>query len=45
MVRLGNHPEVHLYLGCAHFVHQQAGRIEDEENPGLARSSRATGSR
>lgn len=36
MVRLGNHPEVHLCLGCAHFVHQQARRIEDEENPGAA---------
>ncbi|WP_377645418.1 hypothetical protein [Oryzobacter terrae] len=29
MVHLGNHPEVHLCLGCAHFVHQQAWEIED----------------
>jgi len=30
MVHLGNHPEVHLCLCCAHFVHQQAWEIEDE---------------
>jgi hypothetical protein len=29
MVHLRNHPEVHLCLGCAHFVHQQAWQIED----------------
>ena len=34
MVRLGDHPEVHLCPGCAHFVHQQACRIEDEVDPG-----------
>ena len=33
-VRLGNHPEVHLSLGCAHFVHQRAWRIEDEASSG-----------
>ena len=36
MVHLGNHPEVHLCLGCAHFVHQQAWEIEDEAKRGLA---------
>jgi hypothetical protein len=35
-VRLGEHPEVHLCLGCAHFVHQQAWEIEDEEKAGPA---------
>jgi hypothetical protein len=35
-VRLGEHPEVHLCLGCAHFVHQQAWGIEDEEKAGPA---------
>lgn len=34
MVQLGNHPEVYLCLGCAHFVHQQAWQIEDEESSG-----------
>ena len=34
MVHLGNHPEVHLCLRCAHFVHQQAGQIEDEVRGG-----------
>jgi hypothetical protein len=29
MVHLGNHPEVHLCLRCAHFVHQRAWEIED----------------
>lgn len=35
MVQLGNHPEVHLCLRCAHFVHQQAWEIEDEGTRGL----------
>jgi len=37
MVHLGNHPEVHLCLPCAHFVHQQAGEIEDagKRNPAV----------
>jgi hypothetical protein len=30
MVNLGNHPEVHLCLRCAHFVHQRARQVEDE---------------
>ena len=34
MVHLGNHPEVHLCLKCAHFLHQQAWEIEDEEKRG-----------
>ena len=34
MVHLGNHPEVHLCLRCAHFVHQQAWQIEDEVRGG-----------
>jgi hypothetical protein len=34
MVQLGNHPEVHLCLRCAHFVHQQAWEIEDEGTRG-----------
>jgi hypothetical protein len=34
MVHLGNHPEVHLCLRCAHFVHQQAWAIEDEGKHG-----------
>lgn len=36
MVHLGNHPEVHLCLSCAHFVHQQAWEIEDEGKHGPA---------
>lgn len=37
MVHLGAHPEVHLCLPCAHFVHQRAGEIEDEgrRNPAV----------
>jgi hypothetical protein len=41
MVNLGNHPEVHLCLGCAHFVHQQAWEIEDREKHGPAVVARA----
>jgi hypothetical protein len=36
MVHLGNHPEVHLCLRCAHSVHKQAWEIEDEEKRGPA---------
>jgi len=36
MVHLGNHPEVHLCLRCAHFVHQRASAIEDEGRSGPA---------
>jgi hypothetical protein len=28
-IRLGNHPEVAVCLGCAHFLHQQAWSRED----------------
>lgn len=40
MVHLGNHPEVHLCLRCAHFVHQQAWEIEDEQRQGPAAFAR-----
>ncbi len=36
MVHLGEHPEVHLCLQCAHFVHQRAWAIEDEGKHGPA---------
>jgi hypothetical protein len=36
MVPLHNHPEVHLCLRCAHFVHQQAWKIEDAGKRGPA---------
>lgn len=35
-VRLGQHPEVRLCLRCAHFVHQRAREIEDEDRRGPA---------
>lgn len=40
MVHLGNHPEVHLCLRCAHFVHQQAWEIEDLGRAGPAAFAR-----
>lgn len=40
MVHLGDHPEVRLCLACAHFVHQQAWRIEDDGQPGPAAFAR-----
>ena len=40
MVSLGNHPEVHLCLRCAHFVHQRAWEIEDEAKRGPAALAR-----
>lgn len=40
MVHLGKHPEVHLCLPCAHFVHQQAWEIEDEQRRGPAAFAR-----
>jgi hypothetical protein len=33
VVQLGNHPEVKLCLGCAHYVHQRARTLEDEARP------------
>lgn len=40
MVQLGNHPEVHLCLQCAHYVHQQAREIEDKGKRGPAAFAR-----
>lgn len=40
MVQLGNHPEVHLCLQCAHYVHQQAWEIEDDGKQGPAAFAR-----
>jgi hypothetical protein len=40
MVHLGNHPEVGLCLGCAHFVHKQASGIEDHAKTGLTARAR-----
>lgn len=40
MVHLGNHPEVHLCLRCAHWLHQQAWEIEDEGKRGAAAFAR-----
>lgn len=40
MVSLGNHPEVHLCLSCAHFVHQRAWEIEDQHRSGPAAMAR-----
>ena len=33
VVELGNHPEVKLCLGCAHFVHWRARAREDKARP------------
>lgn len=41
VVRLGDHPEVTLCLGCAHFVHRRAQALEDVGARALA--SRARG--
>lgn len=40
LVHLGDHPEVHLCLGCAHFVHQRAREIEDRDKHGPAAMAR-----
>jgi hypothetical protein len=40
IVRLGEHPQVGVCLGCAHFLHRQARARED-----AARSSPATRAR
>lgn len=34
MVHLGNHPEVALCLGCAHWAAKQAWEIEDQGRTG-----------
>jgi hypothetical protein len=36
VIRLGNHPEVAVCLGCAHFLHQQARGREDAVRPSPA---------
>jgi hypothetical protein len=36
LVHLGNHPEVTLCLGCAHFVSKRASEIEDQNKTGAA---------
>jgi hypothetical protein len=40
MVQLGDHPEVNLCVGCAHYVHQQAWQLEDEGKRGPAAFTR-----
>jgi hypothetical protein len=40
VVRLGEHPEVAVCLGCAHFVHQRARAREDAARPSLATRAR-----
>jgi hypothetical protein len=36
VVHLGDHPEVAVCLGCAHFLHQRARAREDELRPSPA---------
>jgi hypothetical protein len=36
VVRLGEHPEVAVCLGCAHFLHQRARGREDAARPSPA---------
>ena len=36
VVHLGDHPEVVVCLGCAHFLHQQARAREDALRPSAA---------
>ena len=36
VVHLGNHPEVAVCLGCAHFLHQRARGVEDARRPSPA---------
>ena len=40
VVRLGDHPEVAVCLGCAHFLHQRARAREDESRPSPAAKAR-----
>ena len=40
VVHLGNHPEVAVCLGCAHFLHQRARAREDELRPSAAGRAR-----
>ena len=40
VVHLGDHPEVAVCLGCAHFLHQRARAREDEQRPSPAGGAR-----
>ena len=40
IVHLGNHPEVGVCLGCAHYLHQQARGREDAAHPSPAARAR-----
>lgn len=40
VVRLGDHPEVAVCQGCAHFLHQRARAREDELRPSAAGTAR-----
>ena len=40
VVRLGEHPEVGVCLGCAHFLHRQARTREDAARPSPATRAR-----
>jgi hypothetical protein len=40
MVHLGRHPEVHLCVRCAHWLHQKAWEIEDDGKRGPAAFTR-----
>jgi hypothetical protein len=42
MVQLGNHPEVHLCIRCAHSVRTWAWEIEDRDRTGLGVKARDT---
>lgn len=35
LLHLGQHPEVNICLPCAHFLHKEAKRIEDQDRSGL----------
>ena len=40
VVRLGEHPETAVCLGCAHFLHQRARAREDAARPSPASRAR-----
>jgi len=40
VVHLGDHPEVAVCLGCAHFLHQRARAVEDAQHPSAASRAR-----
>jgi len=40
VIRLGDHPEVAVCLGCAHFLHRQARGREDAVRPSPATRAR-----